>query len=40
MSVKNIRNGRKNDQHFPFQGPPKFTQKGVANFPSGNLVRY
>jgi hypothetical protein len=35
---KNIPNGHKTEQHFPFRGPPKFTQIWFENKPSGNPV--
>jgi hypothetical protein len=39
----NIPNGRKIYQHYPFRGPPKFTQIGIFGSkickPSGNTER-
>jgi hypothetical protein len=34
----NIPNGHKIYQHFPFQGPPKFTQIGIFGFKTNHLA--
>jgi hypothetical protein len=37
-SLQNIPNGHKINQHFPIQGPPKFTQIGIFGLKTNPLA--